>query len=102
MIRRSPSNGGGLSSSSSSTPSPSASRGGSPSITKIEELPDDQAVLKCPSPVGSATHSRSLSQDSIAADEGIATAEMAVVVPKEESTPESEMAAAESRLVVTC
>ena len=67
-------------------------------ITKIEELPDDQAVLKCPSPVGSATHSRSLSQDSIAADEG-GIAEMAVVVPKEESTPESEMAAAESRLV---
>jgi len=78
-------------SSSSSTPSPSASRGSSPSITKIEELPDDQAVLKCPSPV-SATQSRSMSRDSIAAEEPTE-----IVVPKEESTPESEMAAAESR-----
>ena len=79
-------------SSSSSTPSPSASRGSSPSITKIEELPDDEAVLKCPSPA-SSTHSRSLSQDSVNEE----AAEAAMVVPKEESTPESEMAAAESR-----
>ena len=85
----------GAISSSSSTPSPTASRGSSPSITKIEELPDDQAVLKCPSPASpsSATQSRSLSQDSI---EDVAAA-AAEIIPKEESTPESEMAAAESR-----
>jgi len=82
--------------SSSSSPSPSASRGSSPSITKIEELPDDQAVLKCPSPL-SATQSRSTSQDSIS-DEADAVPAATSVVPKEEmSTPESEMAAAESR-----